>query len=116
MGMSTEKKERIPFDVEINSLMSIIINSVYTDKDIGVRELVSNASDALDKFVATYNNKEYSECDREDLSDLRINITVNKEDKTITIADNGIGMTADELRDFLGKIANSGTRQFKELL
>lgn len=97
------------FQAEIKQLLDIVINSLYTDREIFVRELVSNAADALEKFRhETLVNPEIPGKDDE----LAINITIDKENKTFTISDNGIGMTRDELSNNLGTIARSGTKEF----
>ena len=110
--MSTAPEEHThSFQAEVRQLLDIVIHSLYTDKEIFVRELVSNASDALEKMrLKQLTEKEFFEPDRE----LGIEITVDEEAKTLTIADSGIGMNKDELVENLGTIAHSGTKAFLE--
>lgn len=100
-----EKKE---FKAESQRLLDLMINSIYTHKEIFLRELVSNASDAIDKY--------YYYCleNQKTPEDLEIKIDVNEENKTITISDDGIGMTQEEMEENLGTIAKSGSLAFKE--
>lgn len=101
------------FQAEIKQLLDIVVHSLYTEKEIFVRELVSNASDALEKLRHTQlTEKEIADSDLE----LEINITTDEEAKTLTIADNGIGMNAEELVKFLGTIAHSGSKAFLEAI
>ena len=88
----------------------MMINSIYTNSDIFLRELISNASDALDKryYMALTNNAAI------DRSTLKITLTPNKENRTLTITDNGIGMDEKELESNLGTIAKSGSEDFKK--
>lgn len=102
----TEKKE---FKAESKRLLEMMINSIYTHKEIFLRELISNASDAMDKL--------YFKSMEENLgltrSDMSITLAVDKDARTLTITDNGIGMTKDELENNLGTIAQSGSFEFK---
>jgi len=99
------------FEAEVGRLMEIIIHSLYTDRSIFMRELVSNAGDALDKIrYKSLTNKE----ELGDKADLDIRVKIDKEGRTISIIDSGVGMTAKELTDNLGTVAKSGTAKFLE--
>jgi molecular chaperone HtpG len=106
-------KEKHHFQAEIEQVLNIVINSLYTDKEIFVRELVSNAADALEKlrFLQT-SGQAIQQPDLE----LKISVTTDETAKTITIADSGIGMTNTELVENLGTIAHSGSRAFLKRL
>jgi molecular chaperone HtpG len=97
------------FKTEIQQLLDIVIHSLYSNRDIFLRELISNASDAIDRarFLSLSNSDIL-----EDNHDWKIKLSVDKEAKTLTIADNGIGMTAQEVEDNIGTIASSGTKKF----
>ncbi|WP_270427441.1 molecular chaperone HtpG [Fusobacterium mortiferum] len=107
------RKEAKMFQAETKELLNLMIHSIYTNREIFLRELISNASDAIDKikFEALTNSEILGE-DR----DFKITLSVNKDKKEITITDNGIGMTYDEVAENIGTIAKSGSKAFKEKL
>jgi molecular chaperone HtpG len=107
------QKETLEFQTEVKQLLQLMIHSLYSNKEIFLRELISNGSDACDKlrFEALANDKLY-----ENDTDLRIRIDIDKDARTVTVTDTGIGMTRDEVVDNIGTIAKSGTRQFFESL
>ena len=108
--MATEKKE---FKTEVQQLLDLVIHSLYSNKDIFLRELISNGSDAIDRLrFKALSDKELIKDDPE----FRIKLYTDSEAKTLRIEDNGIGMTRDELETNIGTIARSGTRQFMEEL
>ena len=98
------------FKAESKKLLDMMINSIYTHKEIFMRELISNASDALDKLYFKEMSEHNGDFSKEDL---RIELSTDKENRTIVIDDNGIGMTKDELENNLGVIAKSGSLDFK---
>ena len=98
------------FKAESKRLLDLMINSIYTNKEIFLREIISNASDAIDKLCYLSLTDDKVGLER---SDYRIRITVNKDERTITVSDNGIGMTQDEAEKNLGVIAKSGSYKFK---
>ena len=99
------------FKTESKRVLDLMINSIYTNKEIFLRELISNASDALDKlYYLSLTNKDI----KVNKSDLEIKIDLDKDARTLTITDNGCGMTEDELENNLGVIAESGSLHFKE--
>ncbi len=104
------KKE---FKAESKRLLDLMINSIYTHKEIFLRELISNASDAIDKYYYLSLSDENLSSDR---SALKIHLTADKENRILTIEDNGIGMNKEELEENLGTIAKSGSLAFKEEL
>ncbi|MBT3204653.1 MAG: molecular chaperone HtpG [Gammaproteobacteria bacterium] len=103
------KTETRGFETEVNQLLDLMIHSLYSNKEIFMRELISNASDACDKlrFQAVSDDSLYG-----DDSELKVKVAFDKEARTITITDNGIGMTRDEVIDHIGTIAKSGTKSF----
>ncbi len=107
--MAGHEKQTLGFQAEVTQLLQLMIHSLYSNKEIFLRELISNASDAADKlrFEAMSNAALY-----EDDSELKIKVTFDKEARTITISDNGIGMSRDEAIAHLGTIAKSGTKEF----
>ncbi|OYV17325.1 MAG: molecular chaperone HtpG [Methylococcaceae bacterium NSP1-2] len=107
------QKETLGFQTEVKHLLHLMIHSLYSNKEIFLRELISNASDAADKlrFEALSNDSLY-----DGDSELKIRIAFDKDAKTITISDNGIGMTRSEVQEHIGTIAKSGTKQFFEAL
>jgi molecular chaperone HtpG len=106
---ATGNRETLGFQAEVKQLLQLMIHSLYSNREIFLRELISNASDACDKlrFEGLHNAALF-----ENDSELDIHVSYNKEEKTITIADNGIGMSRDEVINNLGTIAKSGTREF----
>lgn len=109
--MSKQGTETRGFQSEVKQILHLMIHSLYSNKEIFLRELISNASDAADKlrFKALENPSLYAGD-----AELGVRISVNKEEGTLTIADNGIGMTRDEVIENLGTIAKSGTKAFLE--
>lgn len=102
-----------PFRAEVAEVLRLVVTSLYSHKEIFLRELISNSSDALDKLRF----RSLSEPDLvRDGSELVVRVSANREAKTLTISDNGIGMSAEELAENLGTIARSGTRQFLQKL
>jgi molecular chaperone HtpG len=101
--------ETIEFEAEARQLLHLMVHSIYSNKDIFLRELISNASDALDKLrLEAFRNKDL----QVDISDLHIDIEVDQEQRTLTVRDNGIGMSRDDVVHLIGTIAKSGTVEF----
>ena len=107
--MSTATKETMGFQTEVRQLLDLMIHSLYSNKEIFLRELISNASDACDKLrFEALTNKDLFEND----ADLKIRVSFDKAARTVTISDNGIGMSRDEVIANIGTIARAGTREF----
>ncbi len=108
----SQTAQRHEFQAEVKQLLDLMVHSLYSDKDIFLRELISNASDALDKL-------RFEQLTHPELasgSDLHIRLVPNKDARTLTISDNGIGMTREEVIQNIGTIARSGTREFLQTL
>ena len=107
MAENVKKSKPIAFKAETQQLLDILINSIYSDKDVFLRELISNASDAITRlnFIML---TEHDVLDADVAPEIRVK--VDKDAKTLTISDNGIGMNADELKEYLGTIAHSGAK------
>jgi molecular chaperone HtpG len=100
--------QTLEFQAEARQLLQLVIHSVYSNKDVFLRELISNASDALDKLrMETFRDKDLEA----DVSDLHVEIEVDREERRLTVRDNGIGMSRDEVVDLIGTIARSGTAE-----
>jgi molecular chaperone HtpG len=105
----SKQKETMNFQTEVKQLLHLMIHSLYSNKEIAIRELISNASDAADKlrFEALNDNKLY-----EGQSELKIHVDYDKKNRTVTISDNGIGMDREDIINNIGTIARSGTKEF----
>ncbi|MBU0579893.1 MAG: molecular chaperone HtpG, partial [Candidatus Margulisbacteria bacterium] len=109
--MITKEKEQFEFKTEVKQLLDLVIHSLYSHKDIFLRELISNAADAVDRFrFESLTNQDLLE----DNADWKIKIIPNEKSKTLTISDNGTGMSHEELIEHLGTIAKSGTKEFMQ--
>lgn len=108
--------EKHNFECDVNQVLDLMIKSVYSKNEYFLRELISNASDACDKFKALYSTLRDEGCDLNDAVSLRIEIIPDLATKTLIIKDNGIGMTKADLINFVGTIASSGTRKFREAM
>ena len=107
----TESWEKVPFKTETKQILNILIHSLYSEREVFLRELISNASDALTRLqFELLTNRDVLDADAE----VGIWVSGDPEAKTLTIRDNGIGMTAQELAENLGTIAHSGARAFIE--
>jgi molecular chaperone HtpG len=108
MSSMNAEIETLEFQAEARQLLQLVIHSVYSNKDIFLRELISNAADALDKLrLAAFQDKDLEA----DVSDLHVEIDVDKAQRVLTVRDNGIGMSRDEVVDLIGTIARSGTAE-----
>lgn len=111
--MSQDTLEKHAFQAEIQQLLDLVVHSLYTDKEIFLRELISNASDAMEKMrIVESTEKEI----QDPMLELQISISVDEDAKTISITDRGIGMSHDEMVENLGTIAHSGTKAFLKAL
>jgi len=108
-----DEKKQFEFKAEIKQLLNILVHSLYTNREIFLRELISNSSDALDKL--RFESNKGTEYEDKDLP-LEINITFDKDKKIITVSDSGVGMTKNELIENIGTIAKSGTAEFLKKL
>ena len=110
------KVEQLEFQAEARQLLDLMIHSVYSNKDAFLRELISNASDALDKLrIEAFRNKDLDP-DGTAVSDLHIEIEVDRDARTLTVRDNGIGMNREEVVDLIGTLAKSGTAELRQQL
>src|SRR5215813_1722951 len=110
---ATQTRETLGFQAEVKQLLGLMIHSLYSNKEIFLRELISNASDACDKLrFEALTNPELFESD----SELRIRVSYDPKGRTITVSDNGIGMSREEVVQNIGTIAKSGTREFFDRL
>ncbi|MFD6155558.1 molecular chaperone HtpG [Nocardia sp. NPDC060256] len=109
----TEHVEQLEFQAETHQLLELMIHSVYSNKDTFLRELISNSSDALDKLrLESYQDKDL----QVDTSDLHIELAVDQDNRTLTVRDNGIGMSRAEVVDLIGTLAKSGTAELRKKL
>src|SRR6478736_4223062 len=107
----SEEIETLEFQAEARQLLQLVIHSIYSNKDIFLRELISNASDALDKLrLESLVDSDLAA----DASDLHIVLETDKDARTLTVRDNGIGMTREEVVELIGTIAKSGTASLLE--
>lgn len=112
--LSSASAETMSFQAETRKLLDIVTNSIYTDKEVFIRELISNSSDALEKFRYYQVKGEVKSPEATTPQSLEINIWTDQEKNTLTILDSGIGMSKEELVSNLGTIARSGSKQFVE--
>lgn len=115
MPEAPESAEKYKFEAEVHKMLDIVVNSLYQNKDVFLRELISNASDALDKFrIMSLTKPDEYKSDKD--VPLEVKIEYNQQEKTLTIRDTGIGMTHDDMVKNLGTVARSGTTKFIESL
>jgi molecular chaperone HtpG len=112
MSIDTQK-ETLGFQAEVTQLLNLMIHSLYSNKEIFLRELISNASDAIDRLRFAMLSDESL---HEDDAELTIHVSYNKEARTVTVSDNGVGMAREEVVEQIGTIAKSGTREFFQAL
>src|SRR5271157_3585552 len=106
-------KETLGFQAEVTQLLDLMVHSLYSNKEIFLRELISNASDAIDRLrFDALSDETLNEND----TDLKIHVAYDKDARTITVSDNGIGMSREEVIEHIGTIAKSGTREFLQAL
>ena len=106
-------KETLGFQVEVTQLLDLMIHSLYSNKEIFLRELISNASDAIDRLrFGALSDENLNEND----TDLKIHVAYDKDARTITVSDNGVGMSREEVVEHIGTIAKSGTQEFLKSL
>jgi molecular chaperone HtpG len=108
-----KNKETVSFQAEVKQILSLFANAMYSDKEIFLRELISNSSDALEKFRYEQKNNAYK---KEDNAELTIKVVSDPIKKTLTFIDNGIGMNMEDVKQNLGTIAHSGTKKFTSFL
>jgi molecular chaperone HtpG len=107
--VETKNKETRGFQSEVKQLLHLMIHSLYSNKEIFLRELISNASDAADKLrFQALSNADLYQGD----ADLGVKLSFDADSNTLTVSDNGIGMTRDDVIEHLGTIAKSGTKEF----
>ena len=106
-------EEKREFKTEVKQMLDLVIHSLYSNKEIFLREVISNASDAIDR--ARFESVKDASI-LEDDPEWKIKLVVDKDAKTLTVSDNGIGMTAEEVEKNIGTVANSGTKKFLETL
>ena len=108
--------ENFEFEAEVPEVMSIIVNNLYSSKDLFLRELISNASDALLKMKASKSDLDQAGYTTDLFSEHQIDVILDKNARTLTIRDNGIGMTYADLKSYLGSVASSGTKNWRKML